>query len=195
MHTRLATLGLAALLGALAGPPAAAQQAHTVRISDHPVFLDLRVDGAPLRVKVFNGEMARITFQEVTVGLTPKLTPEGANVYLFEIMTEGSGAERIRQVERLSLVVGQPLRFATTLLSLEVTLLDPAALPPLPAGWPGAPGSQPAPASAQATPDGPCSECCVTCDGVKVCACEVWQPCGHCCCSGGLCGACFGPLQ
>jgi len=29
---------------------------------------------------------------------------------------------------------------------------------------------------------GPCATCCVTCDGLTMCACEVTMICGHCCC-------------
>jgi len=29
---------------------------------------------------------------------------------------------------------------------------------------------------------GPCTTCCVTCDGHTFCACEVTMSCGHCCC-------------
>jgi hypothetical protein len=32
-------------------------------------------------------------------------------------------------------------------------------------------------------PPGPCSRCCVTCDGVTACACAVSMGCGSCCCN------------
>jgi hypothetical protein len=34
------------------------------------------------------------------------------------------------------------------------------------------------------TTNGPCYTCCVTCDGVRACACAVEMSCGSCCCIG-----------
>jgi len=45
--------------------------------------------------------------------------------------------------------------------------------------WLGLDGSAPK----ETLDDEPCKTCCVTCEGVTLCACEVLMSCGHCCCA------------
>lgn len=192
-------LAVLCALGLLAMPSTAqTQMAGTVRISNDPVFLQVRVNGTSMRLKVFNGEMARISSGGTTVGVTPRIVAGGVDLHIYEILLAAAdGAERMREVEQATLVRGVIVALNAIPVPLEVELLDALALPPLPAEW----SSQPtigctAPVSQRDTPTaaplGPCSECCVKCDGVTACACEVWHSCGHCCCSSGLCGPCVG---
>lgn len=142
--------------------------------------------------------MARITSSYRVLGLTPRLTKAGVELHLLQVVQGMRGGERIRQVAMVPLRLGQRSRFATTFVDLEAELLDPLALPPLPAEWSIA--NQGDSAAALGAPGGlagdprsaPCTRCCVTCGGVTLCACEVWMACGWCCCASDGCGTCTG---
>lgn len=182
----------------LAASAARAQQAETVRISDEVVFLQVRANGVPMRLKIVNGEMGRISSPVATVGLTPRLTSGGAEIHVFEILSGPGGSEKIREVEQSHVDVMASARFDKSPVDLEVQLLDRLALPALPAGWStertGARVSaveKPIDGKPQAVL-GPCVRSCVTCDGVTACACEVWMSCGYGCCNSEACGPCIG---
>lgn len=196
MKMRPYALLILSLLLSMSTMSAWAQQAETIRISNDPVFLQVRADGVSMRLKIINGEMARISTARGTVGLTPRIAGEGVELHLFEILNSGGTGERMRETARLPLVVGIVERVTSMPFDVEAEVLDTSALPPLPLGWSSQLSGTCAPAApttgAEINPLAPCSRCCVTCDGVTACACEVWQPCGHCCCDSAACGACLG---
>lgn len=164
--------------------PAWAQEGLTVPISKEQVVFQVRVEGRePARLKTLNGGMARLTLPDgAVVGVTPLVRQGRGEVHLFEILEgEAEGAERLRQVERMEVSLGVPAVFPQHARTVEVTVLE--VRPEVPGAGKRACGDG---------TDGPCTRCCVTCDGITACACEVWMSCGHCCCDSGACGSCLG---
>lgn len=175
-------LSIAALV--LLTCPASAEEGATVPVSKEQVVFRVTAEGrGPATVKTLNGGMARITLPDgALVGITPLVRQGRAEVHLFEILEGGAeGAERLRQVERMEVALGVAATFPQFVRTIEVNVLE---LRPPAAQVDGRPCSD--------GTDAPCSRCCVTCDGITACACEVWMSCGYCCCDSAACGPCMG---
>lgn len=195
---RRSMLSLAAVIGAVlagAATPVRAQQATTIRASSEALILQVQAGGVPMRLKIIDGEMGRISVGAFTLGLTPRRAGDALRLVVFEVLIEANGAERIREIAQSRLHLAAPVRIEQAPVPLEVQWLDASKLPPLPPGWNTDPGqcstcrTEP---GGDAALLGPCVRCCVACDGVTACACEVWMSCGHCCCDSGACGQCIG---
>ena len=191
----LLTVSLVGLL-ALTASPLQSQVAETALISREAVVLQVWANAVPLTLRVVNGEMARLsTSAGLTYGLTPRLTAEGVILHLFEISSVGTGGERMRAVDRLQVGPGARAHFGPHPLLLEAQFAGREAIPAREAGSPleqctpervGAPEQAAGPSG----PDSACTRCCVTCDGIRACACAVSMSCGSCCCSDDPCGGC-----
>jgi hypothetical protein len=154
-------------------PPDAAQDSsheYAVPLSGDRIALTIALPGgAEARVGVLNGGLVRVTPKGLaTIGLLPVLA--GTEVVLtVVVVTPRSGGEAVRQVGTITLTAGQPRLVAAAGVAFMVTLTDVRP---------------PAPASPNLTG---CIICCLTCNGVTVCGCEVVMDCGRCCCPDG-CG-------
>jgi hypothetical protein len=183
--------------------------------SDLPLFLEVRADGVPMVLKVVDNNIGTIeSTGGVKIGLILKVTPDGVEIHAFDVFsTPGFSGEKAREVEIVKVAVLQTVRFANTKLDLEVRLIR-SAVPPVPPEWRlqaksscgnGTAVEKRASAGfsivgvssiskegGQQEPLAPCSRCCVTCDSITVCWCEVWMSCGHCCCDTRPCPSCQG---
>jgi hypothetical protein len=207
-------VALAMLLGLMVGAPLLAEAGPRPTTSELPLYLEVRADGVPMVLRVVEGTAGTIeSTGGVKVALIPKATPDGVEIHAFDVFsTPGNSGEKAREVEIVNVAVMQTVQFAHTTLNLEVRLVRSIA-PPVPPDWrlqaKSSCGNAPAVEKRSSGPSvvgvsfvykkgpqqellAPCSRCCVTCDGVTVCWCEVWMSCGHCCCDGPSCGACQG---
>lgn len=152
----------------------------TVPLSPHAVTLRLTLaDGLEATVRVLNGGMARISREHgASLGITPVIgVPH--RVVLFDVGLSPDGEPRsLRQGASVEVEPGKPAALAWNGGPLEVTWLDVA---PVDAGKFRRARAAVAPEEVRRS-DGPCSQCCVTCSGVSVCACLVQTPCGNGCC-------------
>jgi hypothetical protein len=176
MRTRMTaaamTLGAALAMTSAHQLVGSAQQAST-STSAAPLVVRLSVvaSGVPATVSIRNGEMGRWTLRDGDqYGLTPVVSDSHSRLILFRITTEGTaGAERLQQVASLPLLPDKAAAYPAAEPLFIVTLLGTSAIPA---------GTDPNPGT-----DGPCSRCCVTCDGITGCGCAVQMDCGSCCCS------------
>jgi hypothetical protein len=172
---------VAAVAGwAVAAPHAQPRPAGTVPLSAHAVTLRVTVDAAhPVVVRVLDGGLAHLSIDGLpTLGLTPVMAP-APRVVPFEVGLSASGdPESLRQLAAIDLQPGVPAALPWHGRNLELTWVSVAPVPVekfrhavsafgLPAGG---------------APEGPCSFCCVTCNGVTACARNLRTSCGTCCC-------------
>ena len=167
------TMAVAVAISLLASQGASsAQQAFTATTAP-ALVVKLSVVAAPgvlAKVALRNGEMGRWTMTDgAQYGLTPVIADGVSQFYIFKI-TPGKTpeAERMQQLAKLPLALDKSVAYPEADPLFEVALVGTS---PVPAQTAVAP-----------TPDGPCTRCCVTCDGVTACACAVQMDCGTCCC-------------
>jgi hypothetical protein len=116
------------------------------------------------KLGVRNGATARVSGNDAEVlYLTPSLTANGVEL-VVAAGPVGGGAANAAVVGRYSLTFSLAVDVGTARTSLQIEWLDTTSGP---ATAPGSPS---------------CRECCLTCDGWTMCACEVIMPCGRCCC-------------
>jgi hypothetical protein len=102
--------------------------------------------------------------------LSPVLRQGGVRLYLFRVAKAlPEGHETIEQLGTLELDGKSASRFEGTPFPFDVRFIQSYV--------PAAPQTRPPP-----SPDGPCTQCCVRCDGIEACACAVKMGCGSCCC-------------
>ena len=162
----------------LAGTQVTGSQSQTtsVPVSRDLVSFTLQVgQDTTARVGVLNGGMATVRVPgDLKIGLVPTINGSRVTLRVFEITATGgtSDGEAARYVSTTVLDRGQVARVTAGPFpfSIEWDATRPAGPEP-PAGT-----------------EGPCTRCCVTCDDLTICACEVTHTCGSCCCVD--CGGC-----
>ena len=138
--------------------------------------LQLTIDSTKVaRVSVPDAGAARISSDAGdTVVLTPRLRREEVE------LTVGIQSRAVDSVGAplpsgaYVLAVARPTRVVTRSMAFDVEWVETRSV------------------SNSTVANGPCSECCITCDGLTYCACEVTTPCGRCCCPD-TCGCRLGP--
>jgi hypothetical protein len=144
----LAVLTVAPTFSALGQRPG---EAFAVPVTADRVVLKLTAhDGVEATVTVLNGGMVRVRhLSRGILALVPLLDGAGLQVTVGLVERSGrTGGERVRQVARVRVGVGQRTPLQTPAFDLDVTWVDtkpPAALP--------------------SEPLGPCTTCCITCFG------------------------------
>ncbi len=143
-------------------PPA---QVESVRV----LKLRLTADGGELAtISTPSGMMATVAREGgETVGLTPGMLSDA--VVLTVSVKDATG--QFDAVGRYALVRNVPLDISTERTRLVVEWLDTVTYTP------SGPGTT-------STGEEPCTACCVFCDGITFCACDVVTTCGRCCCTG-----------
>jgi hypothetical protein len=164
----LACCGLTVAGCLLATPILAQTRAYAVPRSADIVQLRVVRGNAEAEVRVQNGGLARLAVSGgATLGLTPVIVETGIAVVVAAITRDATtGNERIRHLQRVSLLYQAATRIEAEGEALDVT-------------WTG---TLPPPVGPPAQAFGPCVICCVTCDGITWCGCEVITSCGRCCC-------------
>ena len=130
---------------------------------------------APADVWVRAGRQATTgRLRGLTVGLTP--TVRGPNIELAVVrLADESGGGDPTEIAGFELALGDVIEVDVESMHLQVTWFEIL---------PGAGGGE------ALGPAGPCTVCCVMCDGQTTCGCRVTTPCGNCCCpSACSCGA------
>lgn len=126
--------------------------------------IELRVGvggNRPARMRVRSGQRATVTpFGEPTIDITPFLKDS-----VVEVVLGVSGSDRASW-QRFEMAWGGDAVSAAVggrVVNIQWTaVLDDGQM--------------------AEEPDGPCTQCCVICDGVLACACVVQTACGDCCC-------------
>lgn len=110
----------------------------------------------------------------LTVGLTP--TVRGVTIELAVVrLADETGGGEPTEIMRFEMALGDAIEVDVDSMHLQVTWFEIV---------PGAGGGE------ALGPAGPCTVCCVMCDGQTTCGCRVTTPCGNCCCpSACSCGA------
>jgi len=131
------------------------------------IVLDLTVDGrSPFHVAVPEGSAARMGVAGgPSLELTPRTSGDALDLEVVDVaINPGTGEETRSTIERLRLERGVPATFqvgATSIAALWVDIKTSL--------------------KRQAVTD-ECTQCCITCQQVTVCACSVECICGKCCC-------------
>lgn len=163
------------------------EQARTVPTSNGQIKIKINLDtGQSVQATQFEGGLIRMEIEGVGVfGFTPyrrgQDTEETISVKVFRITAINKNGkvvgEGITELERVDLVGDQPIRALGALVNAEmrftlqlVGVKDAAKIKEI---------------SLRPVFEG---SCCVTCDGVRTCACAVEALCGSCC-MGDCCGA------
>ncbi len=144
----------------------------TVR-SKHPVNPHPGVQIVKLRLLVDGKELATISTPHGTtatmsreggevIGLTPSMQVDGLSL---TVTVNDAVTGDLKLVGRYSLSRNAPIDVSTERTPLIVEWLETTTL-----------------ATAGTASAAPCRTCCVICDGITFCACEVTTSCGHCCC-------------
>jgi hypothetical protein len=134
------------------------------------VAFDLRINTAtPGSARIGLGDTLTIAREDgVTVGLVPSVDGDGLALDAFQIATDPvTGAESRRWLGRVAL---RPHVWADVSVSPIPIALQ----------WTD---SLPRPAASSPQTSGPCTRCCVTCEGLTLCGCRIILDCGWCCCS------------
>lgn len=122
--------------------------------------------GSGADVVVRDGGAVTISTPEHSkTGLVLRLAGAMLHVALVEYVRDASGAEREVSLGSMEVREG-------------VETVPPASPVPFAFVWTG---TGPGPTSAL-KPAGPCTRCCVTCQGFTVCGCHIVMDCGSCCC-------------
>lgn len=173
-------VGAAVVGWAVASPQAQPRPAGTVPLSAHAVTLRVTIDAAhPVLVTVLDGGMAHLSIDGLpALGLTPVMEP-APRVVPFEVGLSASGdPQSLRQLAPIDLQPGAPAALQWHGRSLELTWVGVAPVSGEKFGHAVSAFAPPA----GGAPEGPCSFCCITCNGVTACACNLQTPCGTCCC-------------
>ena len=132
------------------------------------VGLKVTVDGgSPSRLRVQAGQQATVgRVGKGGIGMTP-LVREGWIELVIVRLPEGGETAAIEELARLELRRGEVGHVDAGFMTLDIewTELIPRTG-----------------ADAGALAGGPCTQCCVFCEGVWTCGCVVETPCGRCCC-------------
>ncbi len=132
------------------------------------VRLALTADGQDIAtLSTPSGTMATMAVEGgEEVGLTPDV--EGNRVTLA-VSVKNPATGEFTVVGRYTLHRNQPADVSTPHTRLQVEWLETVDMT--------------VSALTNVTPqNGPCSTCCIVCDGKTICACEVNTSCGYCCC-------------
>jgi len=134
------------------------------------VVLDLAVaDQAPIRVAIRDGSSGSLTLEGGRkLELLPTLDGDTLNLDVVEVSVAGDTGQTKRDtLARFRLARGTVARLDVGTVSIDMVWTDVRT----------------APARRADTDANGCTECCMVCDGVKVCGCVVGSPCGKCCCA------------
>ncbi len=164
---RMVALAAVALLltGAVAGT-VTTRRPEKARPAIQVVRLRLIADGKELaRISTPGGAMATMSRENgEAIGLTPSVQDDGVTL---TVAVKDPATGEFKIVGRYPLVRHVPVDVSTERTPLAVEWLETTIATPVAGGVSGA---------------GPCTVCCVICDGITLCACEVTTSCGHCCC-------------
>ena len=161
LYVLLAVLGFGGPMQT-ARPPAATDRSI--------VAFDLRINtGMPGSARIGLGDTLTITREDgLRVGLVPSADGDGLALDAFQIATDPvTGAESRRWLGRVA-------------LRQHVWADVPGSPIPIALQWTD---SLPRPTAASPQTSGPCTRCCVTCEGLPLCGCRIILDCGWCCCS------------
>ena len=114
------------------------------------------------------GDTLSLTRQDgPTVGLVPTSDGDRLALDVFDITVDAAtGAESRRWLGRVQLLS-------------QIWTDVPASPIPLSLQWTD---TLTGPPTASSQPAGPCTRCCVTCEGLTLCGCRIILDCGWCCC-------------
>ncbi len=131
------------------------------------VRLRLMVNGQEIaKIATPSGTMATVsTDGGEKLGLMPVAA---ANRVTLTVSVRDPATGKFKTVRQHSLERSRPAKVGTDRTTLEVEWLQTSEIT--------------APAPRIAASAGACSECCVSCDGRTICACEISTSCGYCCC-------------
>jgi hypothetical protein len=101
-------------------------------------------------------------------GLTATVTDDGrVDLVASDITTDPqTGSEVVQQLEHRVMELGDPIRIVYRTTTMTVTWLETRRV-----------------TGRAKDPGDPCKTCCVWCQGLLFCGCNVSTPCGDCCCS------------
>ncbi len=163
--TALALLLTGVVVGGMrAKHPANASRA-TLRSPGQVVRLRLIVDGKELaRISTPDRVMATMRREGgEAIGLMPSVEIDGIGL---SVLVQDETTGQFVEVGRYSLARNVPIDVSTSRTALSVEWLETTANT--------APGG--------GASNAPCTVCCITCENITLCACEVTTSCGHCCC-------------
>lgn len=156
--------------GTVSGGKTATQGTTTTKTPPPPVVtLKLMVAGKTATARVRSSDCVTVTMENGRqLMLLPVLKNEAVSLAVWvraPKMTDG-GCNAANATARYSLAAGTPVNFVLGAVQVRAEFPRGAA-----------------PATKEQVAGGtPCSRCCVTCDGITWCACEVVTECGRCCC-------------
>lgn len=140
------------------------------RSSAAPPVIGLRVVAnrkSPADMWVRAGQQATVGIRGgLNAGLTPVLHDSTIDLVIVRLADESGGGEP-EEVGKFEMRLSDVVEFDVASMHLEVEWMG---LLPQPAAGGGV------------MPDGPCTTCCVECEGSLRCACRVTTECGSCCC-------------
>ncbi len=159
--TAFATLLAGTAVGVIAKPPVTGPSQAPAQV----VKLRLTAGGRELaKLSTPDGTMATMARSDgEAIALTPLMQ---ADVLTLTVAVKDPASLQLTVVGRYSLVRNVPTDVSTARTALRVEWLETTAMPPVPG----------------AVVTRPCRTCCVVCEGVTFCACEVTTGCGRCCC-------------
>jgi hypothetical protein len=132
------------------------------------VELTLLVDHSmPATVRVRAGERVTVGSANGRVmALVPAVQESALDLRVLRLSSNADGSENAVEIGRYLIEKGsvQTLDASEVAIDVEWTAVVLGQAP------------------AEAVQNWPCYECCVVCDGQRVCACWVVTPCGGCCC-------------
>jgi hypothetical protein len=134
--------------------------------ADGTVVLSVSVgDRVPATLVVVPGATATVTMPGgTTLGLTPSLSDTLMDLRVRELPSQPPSATEELRDFIIRLEPGGTAQFSYADAVIKI-------------GWTGSgePG-------AAAAPDQECNDCCITCEGIRYCACKVMTVCADCCC-------------
>ncbi len=134
--------------------------------ADGTVVLSVSVgDRAPATLVVVPGSTATVTMPGgSTLALTPSLSDTLMNLRVRELPSQIQGGTEELQDFTIGLEPGGTAQFSYADAVFKIR-------------WTGT--REP---NAAAAPDQECNDCCITCEGIRYCACKVMTVCADCCC-------------
>jgi len=165
------TLAVTALfIVALGAHDRGAARPPETRLAAAPPVIGLRVVAdrkSPADMWVRAGQQATVGVQGgLTVGLTPLLHESTIDLVVVRLADESGGGEP-EETAKFEMRLGDVVEFDVASMHLAIQWTELL---------------QPATDNGGASPAGPCTTCCVECDGRLKCACHVMTECGSCCC-------------
>jgi hypothetical protein len=155
--------------GLLLLQPVAVHPAHGgARGTGRIITAHLVLDGSRhAQVSVVEGAVLTISTPSAgKIGLVPRVAGDVLEVRVLEIQKDpAAGTEKQVELGVATVSMAEETRIVASPVPMSFTWLGTLAPPPE--------GREPL---------GPCTRCCVTCEGFTVCGCHIVLNCGSCCC-------------